>query len=256
MEKCFMIQPFDQGPFDKRYDDVFEPAIREAGFEPYRVDQDPGVTIPIDDIAAGIQSCGACLAEITTNNPNVWYELGYAIASQQEVVLVCSDGRNENFPFDVRHRSIIKYKTESSQDFERLRTQIVEKLKALQQKKAQLDQVAQLSPVAKFEGLEQHEIGTLIAVAEWINDPDDSVRPERIREDMRRAGFTNLAATLGLNALRKKKMLESFSDTDSYGNRFTAYRMTDRGMDWLLENQDKLTLRQGPPLPDDDDVPF
>ena len=256
MEKCFMIQPFDQGPFDKRYNDVFKPAIREAGLDPYRVDQDPGVIIPIDEIAAGIQSCEVCLAEITTNNPNVWYELGYAIASQQEVVLVCSDERKENFPFDVRHRSIIKYKTESSQDFERLRAQIVEKLKALQQKKARLDQAAQLSPVAKFEGLEQYEIATLIAVAQQLNDPDDGVVAGPIREDMMRAGFTKLAATLGLKALLKKEMLESFSDREYDGDWFTAYRVTDKGMDWLFENQNKLTLRQGPPLPDEDDVPF
>jgi hypothetical protein len=31
MGRSFMIQPFDNGPFAKRYDDVFAPAIREAG---------------------------------------------------------------------------------------------------------------------------------------------------------------------------------------------------------------------------------
>ena len=39
MGRCFVIQPFDQGPFDKRYDDVFAPAICDAGLEPYRVDR-------------------------------------------------------------------------------------------------------------------------------------------------------------------------------------------------------------------------
>jgi len=31
MDKCFVMQPFDGGPFDKRYDDVFYPAIKDAG---------------------------------------------------------------------------------------------------------------------------------------------------------------------------------------------------------------------------------
>jgi hypothetical protein len=88
MGKCFVIQPFDRGRYDKRYEDVFAPAIREAGLEPYRVDRDPSVSIPIEDIEAGIESCEACLAEISTDNPNVWFELGYAIASRREVVLV------------------------------------------------------------------------------------------------------------------------------------------------------------------------
>lgn len=41
MSTCFVIQPFDGGPFDKRYDDVIAPAIVAAGLEPYRVDRDP-----------------------------------------------------------------------------------------------------------------------------------------------------------------------------------------------------------------------
>src|SRR5882672_3006402 len=98
MNKCFVIQPFDKGSFDKRYEDVFVPAIIAAGLEPYRVDHDPSVTIPIDEIQSGIESSEACLADMSTDNPNVWFELGYAIASQREVVLVCSAERS-HFPF-------------------------------------------------------------------------------------------------------------------------------------------------------------
>jgi len=72
MGKCFVMQPFDGGVFDKRYDDVFAPAIIDTGLEPYRVDRDPGVSIPIHDIETGIRKSDICLAEITTDNPNVW----------------------------------------------------------------------------------------------------------------------------------------------------------------------------------------
>ena len=41
MGRCFVIQPFDGGKFDKRYEDVFVPAIQAVGLEPYRVDRDP-----------------------------------------------------------------------------------------------------------------------------------------------------------------------------------------------------------------------
>jgi hypothetical protein len=50
MDTCFVIQPFDKDKFDQRYTDVFEPAIKAAGLEPYRVDRDPTVTIPIERI--------------------------------------------------------------------------------------------------------------------------------------------------------------------------------------------------------------
>ena len=38
MPKCFVIQPFDEEN-DRRYDEVYKPALEEAGVEPYRVDR-------------------------------------------------------------------------------------------------------------------------------------------------------------------------------------------------------------------------
>ena len=70
MGTCFVMQPFDRGVYDKRYEDIFVPAIEAAGLEPYRIDRDPGVSIPIDEIQTGIKNSDVCLAEITTDNPN------------------------------------------------------------------------------------------------------------------------------------------------------------------------------------------
>ena len=123
MPRCFVIQPFDEGErYDKRYEDVFAPAIEAAGLEPYRVDRDPSVRVPIDEIEQGIRASDVCLAEISTNNPNVWFELGFAIASKREVVMVCSDERTTHFPFDVQHRKITRYSTHSKSDYEQLQS--------------------------------------------------------------------------------------------------------------------------------------
>src|SRR3972149_10134154 len=124
MGRCFVIQPFDGGPFDKRYDDVLVPAIEEANLEPYRVDRDPCVSIPIDQIEDGIQNSDICLADITENNPNVWFELGFAIAVPKEVVLICSSERKNPFPFDIQHRNIILYNTQSPSNFKDLEIKI------------------------------------------------------------------------------------------------------------------------------------
>jgi len=43
MATCFVMQPFDGSIFDRRYDEIFAPAIRDAELDPYRVDQDPKV---------------------------------------------------------------------------------------------------------------------------------------------------------------------------------------------------------------------
>jgi nucleoside 2-deoxyribosyltransferase len=124
MPTCFVIQPFDGGPFDKRYEDTLAPAIRAADIEPYRVDRDDSAEILIENIEAGIRKADVCLADISTDNPNVWFEVGFAIASRKPVVLVCSEQRKK-FPFDVQHRKIIPYMTEAKSDFETLANQVI-----------------------------------------------------------------------------------------------------------------------------------
>lgn len=37
MEKCFVIQPFDNDKFDKLFVEIFEPAILKADFYAYRI---------------------------------------------------------------------------------------------------------------------------------------------------------------------------------------------------------------------------
>ena len=130
MPICFVIQPFDAGKFDKRFDDVYKPAIQAAGLEPYRVDRDAAVELAIDAIEEGIRSATICLADITTDNPNVWYELGFAFAAGRPVVMVCSHERpDKKFPFDIQHRPIIPYVADAPSDFERLKQSLTERMK-------------------------------------------------------------------------------------------------------------------------------
>lgn len=85
MKSCFVIQPFDKDKFDKRFIDVYKPAIEAAGLVAYRVDNDLGARVPIEQIENNIRDSVLCFAEITNDNPNVWYELGFAFASGKDV---------------------------------------------------------------------------------------------------------------------------------------------------------------------------
>src|SRR5258708_38175730 len=125
MATCFVIQPFDKGRFDKRYAQVFVPAIKAAGLEPYRVDKDFGSDVPIDSIEEGIRAAAVCLADITTDNPNVWYELGFAFACGVPVVIVCASEREgKKYPFDIQHRTVTPYTSEAPEDFRHLEASI------------------------------------------------------------------------------------------------------------------------------------
>jgi len=257
-----MIQPFDGGPFDKRFEDTIAPAIRAAGLEPYRVDQDPSTVIPIERIEEAIRRSQACVADISTNNPNVWYELGFAIAANKTVILIALDEPNKHFPFDVQHRHIIRYRTESTRDFQHLHDEIVKRLLATMQREEQLELAAQPSSVAEIEGLSPHELVALVAVTENLNTPGGSVTAYSVREDMERAGFTRVAVTLGLRLLQQKHLIQEFEDTDFNGNDFMAYRLTDKGWEWLMNNQHTLVLKRPAAskptrhVEEDDEVPF
>jgi hypothetical protein len=251
------MQPFDGGAFDKRYDDVFVPAIKEAGLEPYRVDRDPSVSIPIDDIESGIINSRLCLADITTDNPNVWFELGFAIAVPKEVVLVCADARTTKFPFDVQHRNIIKYKTESPQDFVQLKEKITNRINAILNKINEITNISNISPVVDTEGLSQHELVALVTVMQNSFISEEGVTSYKIKEDMNNAGFTDIAVSLALTSLSQKSMIKTDITTDFNGNPYRVYNVISKGSDWLFRHQDLLVLKEQPMTKKvDDSVPF
>jgi len=245
MKRCFVMQPFDGGTFDKRYEDVYAPAIQDADLEPYRVDRDPSVSIPIDDIESGIRNSEICLADITKDNPNVWFELGFAIAVPREVVLVCSDERNTRFPFDVQHRNILRYKTESKSDFDKLRSEIAERIRGVLEKERTIGRISNLPPVADTEGLSQNELVALATVMQKRRSPEAGVSEhDRIKNYLTIvAGFNDLGVSLALQGIIDKGMVTTAIETSRYLGDRVVYSMTEKGVQCLMRNEDKLVLK-------------
>jgi hypothetical protein len=126
---CFVMQPFDRGEFDSRYKEVLKKAIKNGGFRGYRVDEDSGVSDLRKAVEEGIRKSALCLAEISTDNPNVWYEVGYADASEKDVILLCSSKRSK-YPFNVQHRAIVSYEADASDCSAKLQCEIEQRLLA------------------------------------------------------------------------------------------------------------------------------
>lgn len=259
MPNCFVIQPFDSGKYDKRFEDVYSPAIAAAGLEPYRVDQDPGVDVPIDAIENGIRTAVVCLADITTDNPNVWYELGFAFAAGRPVVMVCSDERvGKRYPFDIQHRSIIPYQADSPRDFDILKAAITKRIKALLKKTETLQTFQGSEQVAPVQGLTQPELAVLAAVVGDIVLPDEGVSAYSAKHDVERAGFTALGFSLGLKRLREKRLVCLEETTDYNGNSYHVIVVTSEGWDWFEKNEDKFIIQRSlkQETGDADDIPF
>lgn len=106
-DTCFVMMPFGD-PLGSYYEQIYEPAIKKAGLTPVRADNEIfGTGKIIDQIWSGISNAKILLAELTSRNANVFYELGLAHALKKPVVLVSSN--EEDVPFDLQHVRVIYY---------------------------------------------------------------------------------------------------------------------------------------------------
>lgn len=106
-DTCFVMMPF-AAPLGDYYAKIYKPAIEKAGLRAVRADADIfGTGKIIDQIWAGINSAKVLVAELTSRNPNVFYELGLAHALEKPVVLVSSN--EADIPFDLKHIRVIYY---------------------------------------------------------------------------------------------------------------------------------------------------
>jgi hypothetical protein len=241
---CCVFQPFDGGVYDQRYEETIAPAVRDADLEPYRVDRDLGAVIPVDALHEQIKLAATCLADITTRNPNVMYEVGYALASAQDVVLLCGlDSTSERLPFNIQHRGVIEYRTNAPSDFAKLKAEITSRLKALLQKQATVERIVSASPVSTTQGLQPWEIAALAFIMANRDSTESGVSPNTIKSDLDKAGYNSVAAGLALTSLERKKYIVSATDHDYHGEPFLVHKLTSSGENWLLDNQDKLELR-------------
>jgi len=113
---CFVLMPFgikeSDGKaidFDFIYDKVIKPSITDSGLEPIRADEEIAGGIIHKPMFERLILCDFAIADITTANANVFYELGIRHAIRPfSTVLICSKSKNQ-LPFDVRMSRVLYY---------------------------------------------------------------------------------------------------------------------------------------------------
>src|SRR5918999_5597120 len=114
---CFVLMPFGQKPspsgrlidFDAVYQELIAPAIAAAKLEPLRADEEMTGGIIHKPMFERLILCEYAVADLTTANANVFYELGlrHAVRPWSTVLLFAGTGR---LPFDVQLLRTIHYK--------------------------------------------------------------------------------------------------------------------------------------------------
>lgn len=126
LDTCFVMTPFG-GWFDRYYQEVYVPAIKEAGLEPVRADELFSTGSVVEQIWEQITKAKVLLADLTDKNPNVFYELGLAHAAIKPVVF--TSARIDDVPFDLRHLRVIVYEVREPEWAPKLRLSITEYLR-------------------------------------------------------------------------------------------------------------------------------
>lgn len=106
---CFVLMPFGKKPagdgrlvdFDAIYELLIKPAVVAAGLEPLRADEEMTGGVIHKPMFERLILCEYAVADLTTANANVFYELGVRHAVRQaSTVLLFAQGIGQ-LPFDV-----------------------------------------------------------------------------------------------------------------------------------------------------------
>jgi len=125
---AFVLMPF-RDPFNKYYRAIIKPAIEEADMQSLRVDEIFGPTEIVKDIWKAIGNAEIIIAELTTRNPNVMYELGLSHAIGKPVIMLSQN--IDDVPFDLRSLRCILYDTVEPNWAEQLKLSILKSIKAV-----------------------------------------------------------------------------------------------------------------------------
>ncbi len=113
---CFVLMPFgektdaagQQIDFDEIYDYVIKPPLEEMAIKVIRCDEIPAAGSIHRDMLQHILHDDLAVVDLTTLNPNVFYELGVRHAVRRSGTILLRK-KGTNIPFDIRGMRTFEY---------------------------------------------------------------------------------------------------------------------------------------------------
>jgi hypothetical protein len=105
--KCFVIMPFGVKDLEDLYNEFILPVLGDCKLDCARGDDIFGSNVVMDDVRAAIAMADLVIADLSGQNPNVFYEVGIAHTLGKPVLLLSQS--IEDVPFDLRHRRVLPY---------------------------------------------------------------------------------------------------------------------------------------------------
>ncbi|MFX0136507.1 MAG: hypothetical protein ACFFDN_22900 [Candidatus Hodarchaeota archaeon] len=105
---AFVLMPFDK-EFNEVYTDLIKPAFEAVGYKVERADDIVSHENILKDIVRSIAKADLIIADLTSLNANVFYELGIAHTLQKPVIIITQS--IDEVPFDLASYRVIQYST-------------------------------------------------------------------------------------------------------------------------------------------------
>jgi len=104
--KAFVVMQFSS-PYNDVYSEVIKNVCTSLAVDAVRADEIYGPGLIIRDVTEKILECQLVIADITPANPNVYFEVGYALALKKSIILLAAKGTT--LPFDVSAFRVLFY---------------------------------------------------------------------------------------------------------------------------------------------------
>lgn len=99
--------------------DAIEPAIREAGYDPKRIDSHEHNNRIDDEILAMLRRSKFIVSDFTGQRGGVYFEAGFALGLGLEVIWTCREDELKSIHFDNRQYAFVTWEPDKLDDFKR-----------------------------------------------------------------------------------------------------------------------------------------
>ncbi len=169
---CFLVCPIGADGSEVRKNSdlllkyIIEPVATEKGYEVIRADRVLQTDVITDTIVNYLKNAELVIADLSVQNPNVYYELGFRTALNKPVIQIAAE--NSVLPFDISTRRTFFYDRNDLQKVDSFKSLLLEVIDNLEKQKATID-----SSTQQFG----QQLGMLFATgmaADMLNNPQKS----------------------------------------------------------------------------------
>lgn len=118
--KAFMAMKYGDAQLDKAVEDTFKPAVRETGFDLFKLIERPKAGLIDDSLRVEIRTSRFLIADLTHENAGAYWEAGYAEGLGKPVIYTCEkkvfeDSKSKPH-FDTNHHLTVLWEASNPEN--------------------------------------------------------------------------------------------------------------------------------------------